>query len=303
MKQYSVPFFLTPQEMRAFVARCDADFEQTMQTVAQRVLQSPQLRLLGLTGPTCSGKTTAAERMTDFFQSHGHRVHVISIDDFYFDKSVLHMRAESASESVVDYDSEDTIDLALLSEKINCLLSYKETSMPHFDFRLGKRTEGAKISPLPDDIFLFEGIQILYPKVHAMLNCAAYCSIYICPASSVSVGGVVFEPNDLRLMRRLVRDFRYRSSDPAFTLYLWQSVRNNEETNIFPNAHACNYVIDSSMPYEVGMLRPYLEDILKTVSFRDPSFSEAQNILRKIQAVQPIPSEYMTEKSLYKEFI
>lgn len=183
------------------------------------------------------------------------------------------------------------------------MLSCKETSMPHFDFRLGKRIDGAKISPLPDDIFLFEGIQILYPKVHAMLNCAAYCSIYICPASFVSVGGVVFEPNDLRLMRRLVRDFRYRSSDPAFTLYLWQSVRNNEETSIFPNAHACNYVIDSSMPYEVGMLRPYLEDILKTVSFRDPSFSDVQNILMKIQAVQPIPSEYMTEKSLYKEFI
>jgi len=117
------------------------------------------------------------------------------------------------------------------------------------------------------------------------------------------VGGECFAPNEIRLMRRLVRDHRYRASDPAFTLYLWQSVRENEEKNIFPNANACHFYIDSTMPYEIGILKPYLEELLPTVPTASPFYGEAQNLLARLQAILPIPSSYMTENSLYKEFI
>lgn len=274
-----------------------------MDGVVEAVAATPALRFLGLTGPTCAGKTTAAKKLTACLEEHGHRVHVVSIDDFYFDKSVLQLRAENDPDIEIDYDSEETIDIALLEEKTESLLCGRETKMPRFDFRSGMRTEGLTLSPTPDDVFLFEGIQILYPKVDRILHGDAYRSIYICPASAIDVGGECFLPNEIRLMRRLVRDYRYRASAPAFTLYLWQSVRENEEKNIFPNKDTCHAYIDSTMPYEIGMLKPYLEEILPTVPAESPFYGQAQGLLGRLRSIVEIPSAYMTQNSLYKEFI
>lgn len=303
MKHYTVQQNNTPDAQQAFVTHCDLQFERQMDAVAEAVAATEGLKLLGLTGPTCAGKTTAAKKLTSCLEEHGHRVHVISIDDFYYDKSVLQLRAENDPEIEIDYDSEETIDIALLEEKTASLLRGDETKMPRFDFRSGLRTEGVTLTPAPDDVFLFEGIQILYPKVDRILQGDSYRSIYICPASAIDVGGECFAPNEIRLMRRLVRDHRYRASDPAFTLYLWQSVRENEEKNIFPNANACHFCIDSTMPYEIGMLKPYLEELLFTVPNASPFYEDAQNLLARLQGILPIPSSYMTENSLYKEFI
>ena len=303
MKCYKVDPPHEPEALRAFVEGCDRAFEREMDAVVEEIATAPALKLLGLTGPTCAGKTTAARKLTDCLEAHGHRVHVISIDDFYYDKKFLQRRAEDDPDIEIDYDSEDTIDIELLSEKAESLLSGEPTRMPRFDFRSGLRVEGVTISPCPEDVFLFEGIQILYPKVRKILNGAAYRSIYICPASSIEVGGEVFSPNEIRLMRRLVRDYRYRSSTPDFTFYLWQSVRENEEKNIFPNKSACHAFIDSTMPYEIGMLKPYLCEILPQIVKGNAYYAQAQELLARLDAVAVVPSEYMMQNSLYNEFI
>lgn len=303
MKNITVQQINDPQKQAAFVASCDLSFEKRVDDAIEEIASLPSLRLLGLTGPTCSGKTTAAKKLTASLEEHGHRVHVVSIDDFYFDKSVLQLRADNDPNIEIDYDSEDTIDVALLEEKTASLLRGNETRMPRFDFRSGVRTEGVTLTPRAEDVFLFEGIQILYPKVDRILSGEVYRSIYICPSSSIEVAGECFTPNEIRLMRRLVRDHRYRASDPAFTLYLWQSVRENEEKSIFPNANRCHATIDSTMPYEIGMLKPHLLQLLSTIPSENPFFGQAQTMLKKLSAVVEIPSEYLTENSIYKEFI
>jgi len=287
----------------AFVQICDRRFERTLDRVVRKVARTPDLKLIGLTGPTCAGKTTAANKLTDYLEHHGHRVHVISIDDFYFDKEYLNRRAEEDPDIEIDYDSESTIDVELLSEKAESLLSGQPTEMPKFDFQTGTRVRGETIDPQPEDVFLFEGIQILYPRVNQILCRASYQSIYICPASELEIDGQVFVPNELRLMRRLVRDYYRRASKPDFTFYLWESVRANEEKNIFPNAHRCHEFIDSTMAYEVGMLKPHLQRILAEVSEDSSYYGAAQQIIKKIARVRTVPSEYMTANSLYKEFI
>ena len=303
MKNITVQQINDPQKQAAFVASCDLSFEKRVDDAIEEIASLPSLRLLGLTGPTCSGKTTAAKKLTASLEEHGHRVHVVSIDDFYFDKSVLQLRADNDPNIEIDYDSEDTIDVTLLEEKTASLLRGNETKMPRFDFRSGVRTEGVTLTPRAEDVFLFEGIQILYPKVDRILSGEVYRSIYICPSSSIEVAGECFTPNEIRLMRRLVRDHRYRASDPAFTLYLWQSVRENEEKSIFPNANRCHATIDSTMPYEIGMLKPHLLQLLSTIPSENPFFGQAQTMLKKLSAVVEIPSEYLTENSIYKEFI
>lgn len=302
-KSYVTPLWMSDAEMRLLVAKSDESLRRRMQEVADRVAADPSLHLLGLTGPTCSGKTTTARLLTEVLAAAGHRVHVISIDDFYYDKAYLQRRADLDPDIEVDYDSEDTIDVELLEEKTESLLSGKTTELPRFDFPSGERVKGLTLTPDPNDVFLFEGIQILYPRVDAILRRRDYCSIYIYPFSSVQIGQEVFESDELRLMRRLVRDYLHRSTDPDFTFYIWKSVRENEEKSIFPYAGDCNYFIDSTMPYEVGMLKPYLQDILQKIPPKSDFYAQAREVLRQLEQVQPIPAEYMSPNSLYKEFI
>ena len=293
----------TEAEWRVFVERCDDDLEMRMDAVAREVAKIEDLRFLGLTGPTCSGKTTAARKLTECLEEYGHRVHVISIDDFYFDKDHLHALAEENPKGEIDYDSEATIDIALLREKVESLLSCKETQLPRFDFQTGYRVDGEKVLPEKNDVFLFEGIQILYPRVREILNRGVYKCIYIYPASAIEQGGELFDPNEIRLMRRLVRDSRYRNAKADFTFYLWQSVRANEDSNIFPYVHTCDYRINSTMPYEIGMLKPYLEELLDGFSEQDPFFSQAKAVLHQLRNIPPVCASFIRENSLYKEFI
>ncbi len=303
MNSYFVPPFMNETEKRELVLRADADFRCRMENVADLLLQTPDLRFVGLTGPTCSGKTTAADILTHFMQEHGRRVHVISLDDFYHDKVFLQSRADADPDIEIDYDSEDTLDHLLLQERTDSLLSGARTQLPCFDFKTGERVPGEIVEPRADDIFLFEGIQLLYPKVDAILSGHSYSSIYICPRASIEVGGVCFAPNEIRLMRRIVRDHAHRASAAEFTLYLWQSVRENEERSIFPNAHRCNHFIDSTMPYDVGMLKPFLVDLLASIEKASRFFSQAQGILKKLADVDAVSVDYLSENSLYKEFI
>ena len=125
---------LTPEAMKDLVLQSDKSLEMRMAEVANQISKLSDLRLIGLTGPTCSGKTTTARLLTEVFEKCGRRVHVVSIDDFYYDKEVLHARADADPEVEIDYDSEETIDVDLLAEKAESLLAGKETKMPKFDF-------------------------------------------------------------------------------------------------------------------------------------------------------------------------
>lgn len=304
MKQfYKVGQFASQEERKRFVQYWDHDLETHMENTARMISKIPNLRFLGLTGPTCSGKTTAAKKLTDYLEKHGHRVHVISLDDFYYEKSYLKQRADADPNIEIDYDSEETIDMDLFSNKIASLMENKLTELPRFDFPSGLRVKGEVIAPDPTDVFLVEGIQVLYPKVNAILRRATYRNIYIFPESAIEIGGQYFVPNEIRLMRRLVRDYHFRASEPEFTFYLWQSVRANEEKNIFPYAQSCDYFIDSTMPYEIGMLKPYLERIFEGMPRDNEFWKDAEEILKKLSSIQPVDAAYITENSLYKEFI
>lgn len=297
------PSGLNPNEAAARIAEADGIFERELMRIAEQLDRIDGLRFFGLTGPTCSGKTTAARMLTERLEVLGHSVHVISIDDFYFEKNYLRALAERKGNGELDYDSEETIDVSLLRECADSLMNGRPTRLPHFNFLSGLRERGVCLTPKHGDLFLFEGIQILYPSVHAILQGPSYRSIAICPMSAISVGGKTFSPNEIRLMRRLVRDELYRGSDASFTLALWNSVRANEEENIFPYFGLCPYQVDSTMPYEIGILKPYLEKSLLSVSKEDPNFIKAREILEAIRSVDAMDSSLIAPKSLYREFV
>ena len=297
---------MTAEEARAFVHECDAAFSDRLCEVCENIIEDG-LSVIGLTGPSCSGKTTMANILTDRLERDGKQVHVISLDDFFYEVEVLHRMKDDGE---IDYDSPDTIDIPALTETVEAIFSYKEVVLPRFDFLTGKREKGETICAGPDDRFIFEGIQVLYPEVSALLSkYDSYKCIYIAPQSEISVGGRIFEPNRIRLLRRLVRDYNFRGASADFSLYLWASVRKNEEKNIFPHVGRCDYFIDSTLGYDINMLSPYLKRILSLPHSGRGEITEeeyllaAGEILDEISGAQPMEREYLTEGSLYSEFI
>ena len=121
--------------------------------------------------------------------------------------------------------------------------------------------------------------------------------------TSIEVNGVLFEAHEIRFLRRLVRDFRFRNTSPLFTFQIWQSVRANEEAHIFPYIGHCDYFVDSTMPGEVGILKPYLTELLEGVPKDAPFAKACEDILKALSGVEDISDQYLSEKSLYKEFI
>ncbi len=302
---------------RAFDARLDAAAEE----IAADCVQN-DIRILRLSGPTCAGKTTTAGKLTRALEAAGRVVHPISIDDFFYDRAVLDARAKDNPGGELDYDSVETIDLDTLSVCIHDLMNKGRACIPNFDFVTGDRM-GYREMTVPADekpVFLFEGIQAVYPEVVALFSDVPDRSIFINvmkPTVLFDAEGRerVFEPDRIRLFRRLVRDEAKRGTSPLFTLHLWRSVRANEESSILPYADACDYGIDSNMAFDVHMLAPHLRRIFEEATDDIPStlpyeravdaegLAAVAAILADIEGVAGVGTAGLSDNSLYREFI
>ncbi len=285
------------------IRKSDDCFRKRLYEVADGIAAREGIRIIGLSGPTCSGKTTAAVMLAERLETQGKRVHTVSIDDFYYDREYLHRMSLEKGDDEIDYDSVDTIDLDALRLFIGEAFSHKTVHCPVFDFKTGKRVGYKSFEPSQRHMFIFEGIQAIYPELVMLFKPHGYVSVYICPLTAINEKGQRFEPNELRLMRRLVRDSNFRSATAEFTFRLWKSVRNNEDKHIFPYADSASYKIDSSLAYEIGVLKPYLEKILGGIGSNSESYYASRDILGKIADVDEISSALIEEGSLYKEFV
>lgn len=293
------------KELAIWIEQCDRNLEKTLEEIARQVCENGEVKVLRLIGPTCAGKTTAAAMLKKRFLDYGKHLHLVSIDDFYFDTERLREMSREKGIDGIDYDSPDTIDTDALDRFVTEIFTEDRSHCPVFDFNVGKRTGYKEFKCGDEDIFLFEGIQVLYPAVSEIFEKTGHTTveIYIAPQSSIEIGGSVFEPNEIRLMRRIVRDRNFRGSEADFTLRLWSSVRENEEKNIFPFVKNCKYSIDSTMPYEIGILKPYLKNALENMP-EDNEFSEQRaQMLQKIRGVLTLPDTLIPEGSIYKEFV
>ena len=285
-----------------WIELCEKRFSEQFFGIAEDICKR-KLRIVRLYGPSCSGKTTAARLLIDMFESLGKKAHLVSIDDFYFDRDVLLRMSKEKGLKGVDYDSPDTIDTAALHKFASEIFEANEAECPVFDFKSGTRSGYKTYTVSDDDIFIFEGIQACYTQVKQMLSEYGSASVFIAPMKNINVGGVSFSPNRLRLMRRLVRDYNFRGSTPEFTFSLWKSVRDNEKKNIFPHTEDSEYFIDSAMPYEVGVLKPFLKIVLENVGEESEYYEKSRRILESVAQVEEISSELILDEYLYSEFV
>lgn len=285
---------LVHSEDRAFASRIDRAVEA--------LTFGLDVRVVTVAGPTCSGKTTTAEMLDAALEKSGRRVHTISLDDFFLNRSELLARAEKNG-SKIDFDSPDTLDMQALSDVILAAFSGERILVPRFDFHTGERVGKTDLGrPSPEDVYLFEGIQAVYPSVTNLFARHSSRSVFLDVGEEAGYQNTVFSSNEIRFLRRLVRDRRFRSSEPEFTFQLWETVRTNEEKNIFPYSDACDVKITTYHAYELNMLRNEAVGLLSSIGKDAVCYEAAQDLVKRLEPLPPISPAYLSECSLFREF-
>lgn len=295
-------FFENEAEKKAYVEACDHDFEERLDRVMKEVCKE-DMKYLTLSGPTCSGKTTASKKLISEFSERGKKVKIISLDDFFRDAKVLTTEAETGK-TRLDFDSEKALDLPVLEKFMDDLQNGREALLPRFDFTLARRTHFDTFRADDVDIIVFEGIQAIYPAFTSMFKKDAKVrSFYISVLSDLQLGNVNVSPREVRLWRRIVRDYRFRAASPEFTFLLWEGVTANEDVNILPFADNADFKIDSLMGYEACMLKEPITELLSSISHSSEYYEKSRNILGDFENIAHISEKYLPEHSLYHEFL
>ncbi len=303
--------FGSKAEEVALVRAWEQSFDERLDEAAERISHAclhEDVQIIRLSGPSCAGKTTTAHKLEAVLEAAGRSVYPISLDDFFYGKAYLRRHADLYNQGKLDYDSVDALDLDTLHDCVCDLLTKGRAEMPVFDFKVGDRTSSYTLDTTADKkppVFLFEGIQAVYPQVVTMLGEEPQRSVFISVESSLAVGDEVFAPHEIRLMRRLVRDEAKRNATPEFTMMLWHSVRANEEKSIFPYAGDCDIHIDSAMGFDVHMLAPHLRRLFEAHPMpkdgEDAAY--ARSLLAKLDGIGDISHIHLSPNSLYHEFI
>lgn len=286
----------------SFVAECESEFEAVLGEKVAELCHKKESRIIGLTGPTCSGKTTAAKKLISYLGDEQKRVVTVSLDDFFKDNYTREMLKDK-DVSKLDFDSPDTFDKELFEGFIDELFSAGKAQKPIFDFVTGTRAVWETVECDDDDILLLEGIQVLYPAVLGIIEKYEGSVMAVIAESGLEIDGRSFEPNFIRFCRRLVRDYHFRKSGPELTFPMWSNVSRNEEVNILPYMGRCDVIIDTTLAYELNMLAPHVRKILGEVESDRSYYQAAQSILEAFDGIEGIESDCLSENSLYKEFV
>ena len=298
MKKINISFS-SEKDKENFVLECEKEFHERLRTVSKRVVSSGADIIL-LSGPTCSGKTTLANKIIRDFGKINKRVVVISIDDFFLNRSDMRKVDENKK---IDYDSIEALDFEYLSKCIADIKAKGEFSVPKYDFLTQSRSEYTTHKFTEDTVIMLEGIQAVYPEITALFSDDDHIGIFANVENDVEINGVFFCRDDIRLSRRIVRDKKFRGATADFSLYLWEGVRENEDKNIYPNKNICTVQMDSFLDYELFVLKDYIIDILKDVETGSKYYSKARELSEKFSRLDSISFDYAPKDSLYTEFL
>lgn len=258
-------------------------------------------RYILFAGPSCSGKTTTTKKVALQLRSRGFETLVISVDDYFKEKS----DTPKDEEGNYDFESLGAVDIKLLNRQLKDLIAGKKVEMPTFNFVTGEKEYKKDAIKLGENaIILMEGLHCINDALTPDLDPSLKYKVYLSPFNPLNVDRHNYiSTTDLRILRRIVRDNRTRATDVGKTISYWNMVRNGEEKYIFPYINNVDCVLNTSMTYEVGVLKVFVEPLLYSVKSTSPSYNEARRLIHSLQEFFPIPSDYVPEESVLREFI
>ncbi len=288
--------------LKELVLIAEALHEKKIARIADMIkLCQPEKKLIMIAGPSSSGKTTFAQRLSIQLKVNGITPLTISVDDYFVDKT----RTPLDEDGKPDYEALETVDLPLFNRDINTLLSGGEINLPTFNFKTGMREfRGKKLKLEEGQVLVIEGIHALNPGLTRDIKPENKFNIYISAITSMRIDMHNRIPTtDLRLIRRIVRDNRYRGTSAPQTLEMWTNVRKGEEKNIFPFQEEADVMFNSSLIYELLILKPLAMPLLQSISNDMPQYSEARRLIEFLSYFLSAPMDDVPSNSILREFI
>ena len=275
--------------------------KKTAQIADQIAEKRSKIKLVLIAGPSSSGKTTFAKKLSIQLRVVGFNPIALSLDDYYVDRE----KTPKDENGEYDFESIDAIDIEFFNQNLLDLFAGKEVEIPTFDFISGKRVyKGHKIKMDSKTLLVIEGIHGLNEKLTNKIDHDYKHKIYISALTQLNLDDHNRIPTtDNRLLRRMVRDFQFRGYSAIDTLSRWPSVRKGEKRNIFPFQEYADSVFNSALDYELAVLRTFAQPILKTVKPYHELYSEAKRLERFLANFNNIPVRFVPRTSLLREFI
>ena len=288
-----------------FVQMCEAKHNRMLVELGNNIEQDIEnIRLIAIAGPSSSGKTTFCNRVRIELLSRGINPVMISMDDYYLEKEKI-SEIQNKPIDQLDLEHINCLDVDLFNKDLYDLINGEEVTLPRFNFQTGKREVGITIKVDSNSPIMIEGIHALNEKLTASIPKHQKYKIYIAPQAQINIDDhSPLNTTDLRLIRRIVRDMKYRNCPAAETIKMWQSVRNGEFKWIYPNQEDANYVFNSELAYELCVLRTKALPALREIKPTDPEFLVANRLIKYIKYFRPIDDESIIPcNSLLREFI
>lgn len=288
-----------------FVQMCEAKHNRMLVELGNNIEQDIEnIRLIAIAGPSSSGKTTFCNRVRIELLSRGINPVMISMDDYYLEKEKI-SEIQNKPIDQLDLEHINCLDVDLFNKDLYDLINGEEVTLPRFNFQTGKREVGRTIKVDSNSPIMIEGIHALNEKLTASIPKHQKHKIYIAPQAQINIDDhSPLNTTDLRLIRRIVRDMKYRNCPAAETIRMWQSVRNGEFKWIYPNQEDANYVFNSELAYELCVLRTKALPALREIKPTDPEFLVANRLIKYIKYFRPIDDESIIPcNSLLREFI
>ena len=279
----------------------EADQERRISDIAEEIVRRKGVRFVLIAGPSSSGKTTFSQRLCVQLVAHGIRPHYIGTDNYFIDRDKMPVEKDGSK----DFEGLGAIALDVFVRDMKTLLSGGTISLPKFDFIAGKRRDsGIKLALGERDVLLIEGIHGLNEALTGALPTQSKYKIFVSALTQLNIDNHNHIPSsDGRLLRRIVRDHQTRGYTADATLRMWESVRKGEYRNIFPFQETVDAFFNSSLPYEPGVLRAYVEPLLFQVPEDSPVYIEARRLLKFLGYFLCIPGDDVPTNSILREFI
>ncbi len=280
----------------------EALHEKKISQIADQIkARQKHVKVILIAGPSSSGKTTFGKRLAIQLMVNCIKPINLSLDNYFVNREMT-PRDENGE---YDYESIDALDIATFTDNIQRLLAGEEIEIPKFSFETGQRYyDGEKRRITKQNVIIVEGIHGLNPKLTQLLPPEALFKIFVSALTSIAIDNHnLINPSDNRLLRRMVRDYKYRNYSALDTLKRWESVLLGEQKHIIPYQEEADAMFNSALTYELGSLKLQAEPLLREVTQQHPEHSKALRLLKFLSYIRVVPSREIPPTSIIREFI
>ena len=286
--------------MESFINDAESRFESSVTELADRFTSDCDIVLLA--GPSSSGKTTTAGKIAQKIKNRGRNAYTLSLDDYYRNAADIPL----TEKGLKDFENVSALDIDLIRRTFSDLIEKRTAQVPEFDFVSGTRKlETKRVELKKDDLIIVEGIHALNPIITKGLDESHITKVYISVSSRVTddSGRVIFSKRNLRLVRRMIRDYHYRNTSVEKTLSQWQEVLKGEDKYIFPFERNASFRIDSFHSYEPCLFKSEAVELLGTVGEDSGVYPIASELKNSFSELDTIDMSKLPADSLLREFV